>query len=73
MSKVKSIFVTALVTVMLALIVLGAYLLKAKVYLWIIGAFAVYGLVSGAIKFCGWLQKEHEAEELPPAHLVVRE
>lgn len=65
MSKTKSIFVTALVFSMLALIVLGAYLLETKVHLWIIGAFALYGLASGTVKFCCWLEQE---ESLPPAH-----
>lgn len=66
MSKAKSIFVTVLVAVMLTLIILGAYLLKVKVWAWIVGALAVYGLVSGAVKFCLWLQKEHEAEAMEP-------
>lgn len=66
MSKSKSIFVTAIMAVMLAIIVLGAYLLKAKVWAWIVGSLAVYGLVSGAVKFCLWLQKPHDAEAITP-------
>ena len=66
MSKAKSIFVTALVAVMLATIVIGAYLLEVIVWAWIVGALAVYGLVSGSVKFCLWLQKEHDAKAITP-------
>lgn len=66
MSKAKSIFVTVLVAVMLATIVIGAYLLEVIVWAWIVGALAVYGLASGAVKFCLWLQKEHDAEAITP-------
>lgn len=64
MSKGKSIFVTALVAVMLAAIIIGLYLLKNRAYLIIAGLLGLYGFLCAAFNFCQWLGKEPPL--LPP-------
>ena len=65
MNKGKSIFVTALVAIMLAAIVAGMYLLKYKAYLIIIGLMGVYGYLCASFNFCQWLGKETPLPPLP--------
>ena len=65
MSKSKSIFVTALVALMLAAIIVGMYLLKYRAYLIIIGLMGVYGYLCASFNFCQWLGKETPLPPLP--------
>lgn len=58
MKKSKTVFVTALIAVMLAAIVAMLYLLKLRVYLIIVGVLGVYGYLCAARHFCRWLGKE---------------
>ena len=66
MSKGKSIFVTALVAVMLAAIIIGLYLLKNRAYLIIAGLLGLYGFLCAAFNFCQWLGKETPLLPPPP-------
>lgn len=65
MSKSKSIFVTALVTVMMAAIIVGLYSMQHKVFLVFAGLLGLYGLICAAANFCRWLEQE---APLMPAH-----
>jgi len=58
MSKVKSIFVTAVMAVMLALILVGLHQIEPKAHTALTVLLAVYGFLCGAMNLCGWLQKE---------------
>lgn len=62
MSKPKSIFVTVLVALMLAMILTGMVMLKIKAYMVIAGIFSVYGFICGSYAFCQWLQNSAERE-----------
>lgn len=66
MSKSKSIFVTALVALMLAAILVGLYLLQMRVYMIFMGLLGLYGFLCGAFNFCQWLGKEQSPLPLPP-------
>lgn len=66
MSKSKSVFVTALVAVMLVAIVVGLYLLKSRAYLIIAGVLGIYGFLCAAFNFCQWLGKETPLLPPPP-------
>ena len=72
MSKGKSIFVTALVAVMLAAIIAGLYLLKySRPFMVIIGIMGLYGYICAVFQFCMWLgQGGKDTALLPPAHHV---
>lgn len=65
MSKSKSIFVTALVTVMMAAIIVGLYSMQHKVFVVFAGLLGLYGLICAAVNFCRWLEQE---APLMPAH-----
>lgn len=65
MSKRKSIFVTAIMTVMLAAIVVGLYSIQHKVFVLFAGLLGLYGLICAAVNFCRWLEQE---APLMPAH-----
>ena len=65
MSKSKSIFVTALVTVMMAAIVVGLYTMQHKVFVVFAGLLGLYGMLCAAVNFCRWLEQE---APLMPAH-----
>lgn len=58
MSKSKSVFVTALVALMLAAILVGLYKMESKAFFIIAGFFGIYGFIGGAFGFCSWLGKE---------------
>lgn len=66
MSKVKSIFVTAVMAVMLALILVGLHQIEPKAHTALTVLLAVYGFLCGAMNLCGWLQKE----STEPKHLT---
>ncbi|MBQ0166894.1 MAG: hypothetical protein KBT02_07310 [Treponema sp.] len=57
MSRPKSIFVTVLVALMLAMILTGMVMLKIKAYMVIVGILAVYGYICGCYAFCHWMQR----------------
>lgn len=65
MSKGKSVFVTTLMSLMLAAITVGMYLLKYRAYLIIIALMGVYGFLCAAFNFCQWLGKETPLPPLP--------
>jgi len=65
MSKRKSIFVTVIMTVMLAAIVVGLYTMQHKVFVVFAGLLGLYGIVCLAVTFCRWLEQE---TPLMPAH-----
>ena len=71
MSKHKSVFVTALVALMLAAILVGMYLLHMKAYLIVVGMMGLYGYLCAACAFCRWLLKEPPL--LPPPHHEAKE
>lgn len=63
MSKQKSVFVTAIMAVMLAIITFSAYRLYMPVFIVLVGILSAVGFASVAIMFCKWLQKPSEREE----------
>ena len=63
MSKQKSVFVTAIMAVMLAIITFSAYRLSMPVFIILVGALSGVGFMSSATMFCKWLQKPSEREE----------
>ena len=66
MSKGKSVFVTALVAVMLVAIVVGLYLLQSRAYLIIAGLLGLYGYICASFNFYHWLGKEQPLLPPPP-------
>lgn len=62
MSKQKSVFVTAIVAVMLGIIVFAAYKLLFPAFVVIVGALSGVGFIAGARVFCRWLEAEREPE-----------
>ena len=70
MSMKKSVFVTALLAVMLGIIVFAAYKLLLPAFVAIVGALASLGFVTGAWAFCRWLCIER-GPELPKLTPVV--
>lgn len=58
MSKVKSIFVTAVMAVMLAVILAGAAMIEPKAYAILAAVLAVYGFLCGCRDVCAWLQQK---------------
>lgn len=69
MNKAKAILVTAVMALMLALILVGLYLLQPTAHRAVATLLAVYGFIVGAGNLCGWLQKE----EQEPQHLSESE
>lgn len=57
----KAIFVTVLVSVMLAVIDACLYILCNPAFIALTGAVVVYGLLRGATDFCYWLSKPEPA------------
>lgn len=70
MSKAKSIFITAVMAVMLALIVVGLYKIDPRAHTAVLVLLAVYGYLCGAQNLCSWLQQTPAAE---PKHLETVE
>ncbi len=67
MSKKKAVFVTALMALMLALIIIGLYLLKYRAYMVVLCVLAVFGFVGCGVVFCRWISKE---SPLLPMHVA---
>ena len=65
MNKTKSIFVTAIMAVMLAAIIVGLYSIQTRAFTVLVGLLGVYGYVCTAVHFCHWLEQE---APLMPAH-----
>lgn len=70
MSKSKSVFVTAIVAVMLGIITFAAYKLLFPAFVIITAALSGLGFVAGARVFCRWLETER-GPELPDLTPVV--
>ena len=70
MSKNKSIFVTLVMAVMLALILVGAYRIEEKAFFGILAALAGYGFLRGAGDLCRWMQAEPKPVETVEAEQV---
>ncbi len=58
MSKQKSVFVTAIIAVMLAVITFAAYRLSTPMFIILVSILSAVGFASSAIMFCRWLEKE---------------
>lgn len=71
MSKQKSVFVTAIVAVMLGIIVFAAYKLLFPAFVVIVGALSGVGFIAGATAFCRWLEAEREPELTKLTPVVV--
>ena len=63
MSKKKSIFVTAIVSIMMVFVAIASNRLVYPVFVAIVSAFAALGFLASAIAFCKWLEKPSEAKE----------
>lgn len=63
MSKTKSIFVTAIVSVMMAFIAVASNRLLYPAFVVIVSAFTALGFLASAVSFCKWLEKPSEAKE----------
>lgn len=63
MSKKKSVFVTAVMAIMLASITFTAYRLFLPVFIVLISTMSIAGFVSFSTMFCRWLQKPSECED----------
>ena len=72
MSKSKSITVTVLCAVMLAVIIAGMYLLHLKAWMILAGLLGVYGYVSCASAFCRWLRQEEPEHSTPILPCAVK-
>ena len=66
MNKIKSLFVTVLVAVMLAAIIYGLYRLEISAYRWIILILGGYGFLNAFAGFYRWLGR---TPALAPVHL----
>ena len=60
MSKQKSVFVTAIMAVMLAVITFASHKLSMPVFIVLVGIFAAVGFAASAVAFCKWLQNPPE-------------
>ena len=70
MSKKKSIFVTAIVSIMMVFVAIASNRLVYPVFVAIVSAFAALGFLASAIAFCKWLEKpsEHPQDDLDIIH-----
>ena len=56
MTKKKSVFITAIFVLMLAIIMFSAYRMGVKAFPVLVGILAVYGMIHLALSFCSWLE-----------------
>ena len=70
MSKSKSVIMTLVVAVMLALILVGAYRFEEKVFFGILAALACYGFLRGSGDLCRWMEAEPKPFETVEAEEV---
>lgn len=75
MNKQKSIFVSALLAVLLAALIATAYTISSALFFAFVGLFALIGFVDCAIVFCKWLEQPLEKEDKPvsPPEIVLGE
>lgn len=64
MSRNKSIFITLIMAVMLAVILVGAHRIDEKVFVGLVAALAGYGFLRGAGDLCRWLQAKEKPVEV---------
>lgn len=62
MNKNKSILVTVIISVMLAVIAAGLFILYMPGFVIVAGSLAAYGFFHSAKDFCGWLHQEPPLE-----------
>lgn len=65
MNKQKSIFVSALLAVLLAALIATAYTIFNALFFAFVGLFALIGFVDCAIAFCKWLENPPKGEDEP--------
>lgn len=65
MSKIKSVVVTTIVFLMLAIITAASFEIYKPGFVIVVGCMASVGFASCAIAFCRWLQKPTERKEEP--------
>jgi len=70
MSKSKSVIMTLVVAVMLALILAGAYRIEEKAFFGILAALACYGFLRGSGDLCRWMEAEPKPIETVEAEEV---
>lgn len=63
MGKNKSVFVTIIVTLLMAALAVAAYLLFMKAFVIIAVVFSVIGFCSSMTAFCKWLEKPPRGQE----------
>lgn len=75
MNKQKSIFVSALLAVLLAALIATAYTISNALFFAFVGLFALIGFVDCAIAFCKWLENppKGEGEPVTPPEVVLGE
>lgn len=75
MNKHKSIFVSALLAVLLAALIATAYTISNALFFAFVGLFALIGFVDCAIAFCKWLEQplEKDNETVAPPEVVLGE
>lgn len=71
MNKSKSIFVTALMALMLAAIIAGLYLLQKGAFAILAGLLALYGFICGAVNLCRWLERGAPTEPVEVLPITV--
>lgn len=62
MSKKKSIFVTAIVAIMMVLIAVASNRIIYSAFVVIVSTFAVIGFLACTVLFCKWLEKPSEGK-----------
>lgn len=70
MSKNKSIAVTLIMAVMLAVIMVGAYKIERMAFFALLGALACYGFLRGSGDVCRWMQAKEKPVETVEAEPV---
>lgn len=70
MTKAKAIIITAMMAIMEAAIVAGAYRIEIKSFYVFVGLLALYGFISENVDFYHWLRNEMPKE---PEHLATEE
>lgn len=75
MNKQKSVFVSALLAVLLAALIATAYTISNALFFAFVGLFALIGFVDCAIAFCKWLENPPKGEDEPvtPPEVVLDE
>lgn len=75
MSKQKSIFVSALLSVLLVSLNAALYIVARPAFFVFLGFFALIGFLGYAVAFCKWLEKPSEKKEeaVEPPEVVQSE